>query len=209
MRNVLVDLALETEAATTLSLRLAHAVDEGDSDFSRLAVAVSKYWVCKRTAPVVAEALECLGGNGYVEENGLARLYREAPLNSIWEGSGNVNALDVLRAVSRQPQALEAFVSEAKRGMGHSATLDAAIDGLEDVARYAAEPAAAVGARRVVETLAVTLQASLLAQHAPTEVTDAFVASRLGGGHGHTLGTLDGAVVGSSAEAVLERALRL
>ena len=110
MRNVLVDLALETEAATTLSLRLAHAVDEGDSDFSRLAVAVSKYWVCKRTAPVVAEALECLGGNGYVEENGLARLYREAPLNSIWEGSGNVNALDVLRAVSREPAAVEAFV---------------------------------------------------------------------------------------------------
>jgi putative acyl-CoA dehydrogenase len=209
MRNVLVDLALETEAATMLSLRLAHAVDEGDSDFSRLAVAVSKYWVCKRTAPVVAEALECLGGNGYVEENGLARLYREAPLNSIWEGSGNVNALDVLRALSRQPQALEAFVAEAKRGTGHSAALDAAITGLDDVARYAAEPGAAVGARRVVETLAVTLQASLLAQHAPTEVADAFVASRIAGGHGHTLGTLDAGVVDSAAERVLERALSL
>ena len=209
MRNVLVDLALETEAATTLSLRLAHAVDEGDSDFSRLAVAVSKYWVCKRTAPVVAEALECLGGNGYVEENGLARLYREAPLNSIWEGSGNVNALDVLRAVSRQPAAVEAFVREVKGGLGHSAALDGAIAGIEDVVRYAGTPDAAVGARRVVETLAITLQAALLAQHAPAEVSDAFVASRLAGGHGHTLGTLDGAVVQVSADRILERALQV
>ena len=209
MRNVLVDLALETEAATTLSLRLAHAVDEGDSAFSRLAVAVSKYWVCKRTAPVVAEALECLGGNGYVEENGLARLYREAPLNSIWEGSGNVNALDVLRAVSREPAAVEAFVGEIKGGLGHSAALDGAITGVQDVVRYAATPDAAVGARRVVETLAVTLQAALLAQHAPSEVSDAFVASRLAGGHGHTLGTLDGPVVKASADRILERALQL
>ena len=209
MRNVLVDLALETEAATTLSLRLAHAVDEGDSAFSRLAVAVSKYWVCKRTAPVVAEALECLGGNGYVEENGLARLYREAPLNSIWEGSGNVNALDVLRAVSREPAAVEAFVGEVKGGLGHSAALDGAITGVVDVVRYAGTPDAAVGARRVVETLAVTLQAALLAQHAPSEVSDAFVASRLAGGHGHTLGTLDALVVKGSADRILERALRL
>ena len=209
MRNVLVDLALETEAATTLSLRLAHAVDEGDSAFSRLAVAVSKYWVCKRTAPVVAEALECLGGNGYVEENGLARLYREAPLNSIWEGSGNVNALDVLRTVSREPAAVEAFVGEIKGGLGHSAALDGAITGVVDVVRYAGTPDAAVGARRVVETLAVTLQAALLAQHAPSEVSDAFVASRLAGGHGHTLGTLDALVVKGSADRILERALRL
>ena len=209
MRNVLVDLALETEAATTLSLRLAHAVDEGDSAFSRLAVAVSTYWVCKRTAPVVAEALECVGGNGYVEENGLARLYREAPLNSIWEGSGNVNALDVLRAVSREPAAVEAFVGEVKGGLGHSAALDGAITGVVDVVRYAGTPDAAVGARRVVETLAVTLQAALLAQHAPSEVSDAFVASRLAGGHGHTLGTLDALVVKGSADRILERALRL
>ncbi len=95
MRNVLADLSLEAEAATVLGLRLAHAVDVGESELARLGVALGKFWVCKRTAPLVAEALECLGGNGYVEENGLARLYREAPLNSIWEGSGNVNALDV------------------------------------------------------------------------------------------------------------------
>jgi putative acyl-CoA dehydrogenase len=206
MRNVLVDLALESEAATTLALRLAHAVDEGDSDFSRLAVAVSKYWVCKRTAPMVAEALECLGGNGYVEENGLARLYREAPLNSIWEGSGNVNALDVLRAVAREPGSVEAFAREVKRGAGHSAALDHAIAGVADVGRYAAEPGAAAGARRVVERLAVTLQASLLAQHAPAEVADAFIASRIEGGHGHTFGTLEPPLVAAVSARVLDRA---
>ncbi|HET6694256.1 MAG TPA: acyl-CoA dehydrogenase family protein [Pedococcus sp.] len=206
MRNVLVDLALESEAATTLALRLAHAVDEGDSDFSRLAVAVSKYWVCKRTAPMVAEALECLGGNGYVEENGLARLYREAPLNSIWEGSGNVNALDVLRAVTREPASVEAFAREVKRGAGHSAVLDTAIAEVGEVGRYAAGPDAPFGARRVVERLAVTLQASLLAQHAPAEVADAFVASRLGAAHGHTFGTLDGPLVSAAAEQVISRA---
>ena len=101
MRAVLADLAVESEAATLLGMRLARAVDEQESAFLRLAVAAAKFWVCKRTPPMVAEALECLGGNGYVEENGLARLYREAPLNSIWEGAGNVNALDVLRAVTR------------------------------------------------------------------------------------------------------------
>ena len=206
MQNVLADLALEVEAATTLALRLAHAVDEGDTALSRLGVAVGKYWVCKRTSPMVAEALECLGGNGYVEENGLARLYREAPLNSIWEGSGNVNALDVLRAVAREPMAVEAFRKEVQLGAGHSAVLDAAIDRVDDVVRYAAEPGAAVGARSVVEHLAVTLQASLLVRYAPTEVSEAFVASRLGGGHGATFGTLEAGLAASSARALVDRA---
>jgi putative acyl-CoA dehydrogenase len=206
MRNVLGDLALETEAATTVALRLAHAVDQSDSDFSRLAVAVSKYWVCKRTAPMVAEALECLGGNGYVEEHGLARLYREAPLNSIWEGSGNVNALDVLRAIAREPACAEAFFLEVKKGAGHSTGLDAAIAGVEQVARYAVEPDAQAGARGIVETLAITLQASLLAQYAPAEVTDAFVASRLEGAHGHTFGTLGASAVTASAGRLIDRA---
>jgi putative acyl-CoA dehydrogenase len=210
MRNVLVDLALESEAATTLGLRLAHAVDEGDTDLTRLAVAVGKYWVCKRTAPMVAEALECLGGNGYVEEHGLARLYREAPLNSIWEGSGNVGALDVLRAVTREPASVEAFAREVKRGEGHSAALDRAIADVGEVARYAAEPGAQAGARRLVERLAVTLQASLLVQHAPSAVADAFVASRLGGQHGHTFGTLEASLTSTSvARPLLERALAL
>ena len=112
MRNVLADLALESEAATLLGMRLARAVDDGESELARLGVALGKYWVCKRTSPMVAEALECLGGNGYVEENGLARLYREAPLNSIWEGSGNVNALDVLRAMTREPASVAALANE-------------------------------------------------------------------------------------------------
>jgi putative acyl-CoA dehydrogenase len=206
MQNVLADLALEVEAATTLALRLAHAVDEGDTALSRLGVAVGKYWVCKRTSPMVAEALECLGGNGYVEENGLARLYREAPLNSIWEGSGNVNALDVLRAVAREPMAVEAFRKEVQLGAGHSAALDAAIARVDDVIAVAGQPGAAVGARRAVEHLALTLQAALLAQYAPTEVSEAFVASRLGGAHGATFGTLDDQLATGSARAIIDRA---
>lgn len=206
MQNVLADLALEVEAATTLALRLAHAVDEGDTALSRLGVAVGKYWVCKRTAPMVAEALECLGGNGYIEENGLARLYREAPLNSIWEGSGNVNALDVLRAITREPLAVEAFRKEVALAHGHSAVLDAAIARVDDVVRYAAEPGAQAGARRVVEHLAVTLQAALLARYAPTVVADAFIASRLGGEHGVTFGTLDADASTAHARTLVDRA---
>jgi putative acyl-CoA dehydrogenase len=206
MQNVLADLALEVEAATTLALRLAHAVDEGDTALSRLGVAVGKYWVCKRTSPMVAEALECLGGNGYVEENGLARLYREAPLNSIWEGSGNVNALDVLRAITREPMSVEVFRKEVQLGAGHNAVLDGAIEEVDEVVRYAAGPRAAVGARRVVEHLARTLQASLLVRYAPDEVADAFVASRLGGTHGATFGTLDAGLATSSARRIVDRA---
>jgi len=206
MQNVLADLALESEAATTLGLRLAHAVDQGDTAFSRLGVALGKYWVCKRTPAMVAEALECLGGNGYVEENGLARLYREAPLNSIWEGSGNVNALDVLRAVGREPASVEAYQTEVALGRGHGATLDAAIDRLPDVLARAADPQAQAGARRLVEQLAVTLQASLLVRYAPSVVSDAFVASRLGGHHGATFGTLDAGLSVASAAALVDRA---
>src|SRR5699024_6700770 len=119
MRNVLADLALEVEAAELLGLRMAHAVDAGEGDLARLGVALGKFWVCKRTPPVVAEALECLGGAGYVEENGLARLYREAPLNSIWEGSGNVGALDVLRAMTREPATVAALDKELSAARGH------------------------------------------------------------------------------------------
>jgi putative acyl-CoA dehydrogenase len=206
MQNVLADLALESEAATTLALRLAHAVDDGDTAFSRLGVAVGKYWVCKRASPMVAEALECLGGNGFVEENGLARLYREAPLNSIWEGSGNVNALDVLRAITREPASAAAFTREVGAAVGHSAELDRAIARVEDVVAYAARPDAQFGARRVVEDLALTLQAALLAQFAPTQVADAFVASRIAGGHGRTFGTLDAPLAKSSARWLVDRA---
>ena len=185
MRNVLADLALESEAATVLAMRLAHAVDAGEHRRSRrLAVALGKFWVCKRTSPMVAEALECLGGNGYVEENGLARLYREAPLNSIWEGSGNVNALDVLRALTREPASLAALGKELALARGHDRVLDAAIDECEAASAVALGPDAPWGARRLVERLAVTLQAALLVRHSPGPVADAFVASRLGGDRG-------------------------
>jgi putative acyl-CoA dehydrogenase len=205
MQNVLADLALESEAATLLGLRLAAAVDHGDTDVSRLGVAVGKFWVCKRTPPVVAEALECLGGAGYVEENGLARLYREAPLNSIWEGSGNVNALDVVRALTRQPAALAALGKELALARGHSTTLDAAIDRVESAHAEALGADAQLRARRLVEHLAITLQAALLVQHSPAIVADAFVASRLGGEHGHTFGTLSG-VSAAHAGALVDRA---
>ncbi len=210
MRNVLADLALEAEAATVLAMRLAHAVDAGETDLARLGVALGKFWVCKRTAPVVAEALECLGGNGYVEENGLARLYREAPLNSIWEGSGNVNALDVVRALDREPASLEALEKELHRVRGRSRELDVLVDTTVARAR-SLDPgtaAAAFEARSVVEGLAVALQASLVVEHSPAPVAEAFLASRVAGGRGsrgHVFGTL-GADLAGSAGAVIDRA---
>ena len=193
MRVVLADLAVESEAATLLGMRLAHAVDGQESAFLRLAVAAAKFWVCKRTPPMVAEALECLGGNGYVEENGLARLYREAPLNSIWEGAGNVNALDVLRAVTREPLAVEALDKELSQARGLDRRLDAAMDRTLAAVRAAAsaDPVdAQLGARRLVQDVAVNLQAALLAQHSPSVVAETFVGSRLGEQDGRVFGTL-------------------
>jgi len=213
MRNVLMDLALESEAATTLGLRLAAAVDDGDTAFSRLAVAVGKYWVCKRAAPMVAETLECLGGNGLVEENGLARLYREAPVNSIWEGSGNVVALDVLRALTREPAAVAAFSAELDLCRGADTRLDAAITRALSAMQAAVDStcpeAVQSGARALVEQLATTLQACLLTRFAPAFVSEAFVASRLNKAHGHTFGTLSSDLVDASAGAVIERTFPL
>ncbi|MET9513691.1 acyl-CoA dehydrogenase family protein [Streptomyces sp. NPDC002994] len=191
MRNVLADLALESEAATTLAVRLAAAYDsdsEQDRAFLRLAVPAAKYWVTKRCTPVAAEALECLGGNGYVEESGMPRLLREAPLNSIWEGSGNVQALDVLRALQREPQALNAFLTEIGQARGADHRLDGAI---KDLLTELADLEGLEGrARRVVERMALVLQGSLLVRWAPPEVADAFCASRLGGDWGSAFGTL-------------------
>jgi putative acyl-CoA dehydrogenase len=193
MQNVLADLALESEAATTAMMRLARAYDEGAERpearlFARLATAVVKYWVCKRTPVFVAEALECLGGGGYVEESILPRLYREAPLNGIWEGSGNVMCLDVLRAMGREPETVEAFFEEIARSGGGDRRLD------DYAARLRSElgdfDAVELRARRLVEQLALTLQAALLVRHADPAVADAFVATRLGGDHGRAFGTL-------------------
>jgi putative acyl-CoA dehydrogenase len=195
MRNVLADLCVESEAATVTALRLARAYDEADAPLRRLATAIAKFWICKRTPPLVAEALECLGGNGYVEESQLPRLFRESPLNSIWEGSGNVNALDVLRALDREPETAEAFLAEVRLAAGGDARLDEAIRRLES---ELAEPSEE-GARRLLERLAVVLQGSLLVRHGAPEVADAFCASRLaepGGVYGTLPSNLDlGAIV--------------
>ncbi|MFE3591733.1 acyl-CoA dehydrogenase family protein [Streptomyces niveus] len=195
MRNVLADLALESEAATTLALRLAAAQDAVQSTgsaaegaFLRLAVPTAKYWVTKRCTPVAAEALECLGGNGYVEESGMPRLLRESPLNSIWEGSGNVQALDVLRALQREPEALNAFLQEVGRARGADHRLDAAIKDL--LTELADLDGIEARARRLVERMALVLQGSLLVRWAPSAVADAFCASRLGGDWGTAFGTL-------------------
>lgn len=191
MRNVLADLALESEAATALTLRLAAAYDAGtdrERAFLRLAVPAAKYWVTKRCTPMVAEALECLGGNGYVEESGLPRLLRESPVNSIWEGSGNVQSLDVLRALQREPQALNAFLQEIGLARGADHRLDAAIKNL--LTELADLDGIEARARRVVERMALVLQGSLLVRWAPPEVADAFCASRLGGDWGAAFGTL-------------------
>jgi putative acyl-CoA dehydrogenase len=194
MQQVLADLAVESEAATTLMLRLARAYDAGPSEapFRRLATAVAKYWVCKRQPAFVAEALECLGGAGYVEESGLPRLFRESPLNGIWEGSGNVIALDVLRVLAREPEAFAAVRDEVGLAMGADSRFDRAVADLDaDLAELAASGGdhAERRARRVTERLALTLQGSLLLRHAPPPVADAFCATRLGGESGHTFGT--------------------
>ncbi|OIJ89992.1 acyl-CoA dehydrogenase family protein [Streptomyces colonosanans] len=191
MRNVLADLALESEAATTLALRLAAAYDDGSEQeraFLRLAVPAAKYWVTKRCTPLVTEASECLGGNGYVEESGMPRLLRESPLNSIWEGAGNVQALDVLRALQREPETLNAYLQEVGRARGADHRLDSAIKNL--LTELADLEGIEARARRLTERIALVLQGALLVQYAPPEVADAFCASRLGGDWGAAFGTL-------------------
>ncbi|MGA5431653.1 acyl-CoA dehydrogenase family protein [Streptomyces cellulosae] len=191
MRNVLADLALESEAAATLALRLAAAYDDGGEQeraLLRIAVPAAKYWVTKRCAPVAVEAAECLGGNGYVEESGMPRLVRESPLNSIWEGAGNVQALDVLRALRRDPGTLDAYLREVGKARGADHRLDAAIKNL--LTDLADLEAAEARARRLTERLALVLQASLLVRHAPPEVADAFCAGRLSTETGTAFGTL-------------------
>jgi putative acyl-CoA dehydrogenase len=194
MAAVVADLAVESEAATVLALRLAAAVDAaqaGDATaraLLRLALPASKYYVCKRSPAVVAEALECLGGNGYVEESGLPRLYREAPLNSIWEGSGNVTALDILRALARDGETVvQALRAELDPVAGANPALDFAVARLHtEIADPRPERA-----RRLAELITLCLQGSLLLRQAPTAVAEAFLSSRLGGdGTGRTLGVL-------------------
>jgi putative acyl-CoA dehydrogenase len=211
MRQVLADMAVESEAATAVALRLARAYDRAPADpdegaFARLATAVSKYWVCKRHPAVAAEALECLGGNGYVEESIMPRLFRESPLNGIWEGSGNVICLDVMRAMARQPASVDAFLAEIDRAAGGDRRLDTAASALRRrLAEVAAAPAdaAQAGARRLVEEMAAALQASILVRAGHPAVADAFCASRLAGEGGRAFGTLP---AGAAVAAIAERA---
>ena len=191
MQNVLADLALESEAATVLFVRLAHAADEAPysaraAALRRIGTAIGKYYVCKRAPLVVGEALECLGGNGYVEESIMPRYYREAPLNSIWEGSGNINALDVLRILQKQPEALDALYAELEPALRDTRVASAARMLREEIADEDIE----WRARSIVERLALLWQASLLLESAPNYVSDCFIASRLSPGGGKTLGTL-------------------
>jgi putative acyl-CoA dehydrogenase len=195
MRNVLADLALESEAATALAFRIARAVDASTRDereraLARIVTAVGKYWVCKRCPPFVSEAQECLGGNGYVEDSGMPRLYRQAPLNSIWEGSGNIQCLDVLRAVRKEPASAEAFFAELDSVRGGNALLDretAALrkqldaDGGDLEAR----------SRRIVERMAMAFQTACLVRGGNVAIADAFAESRLARAHGVTFGTLE------------------
>ena len=204
MRNVLCDLALESEAATVLTMRLARAYDAGAADrkedlFRRIATAVSKYWICKRAPSHVYECLETLGGNGYVEDSLMPRLYREAPVNSVWEGSGNVICLDVLRALVNEPETATVILDEIKQVAGQNKRLDAQIAVAEALLSRKSENEA----RYLVEHLAVLLQAKLLLESAPQPVADAFIASRIQGDWGRTFGTLSSDV---DTAAILERA---
>jgi putative acyl-CoA dehydrogenase len=207
MQNVLADLCVESEAATISALRLARAYDEaaaGDETalrFRRLANAVLKYWICKRGPVHAVEALECLGGNGYVEDSGMPRLYRESPLSSIWEGSGNVQCLDVLRAMVRHPESLEAFARE----VGEGATADSRLDQFgrrlrDDLSK---DPETMeTRARQLVERMALALQGSLLVRFGDPAVADAFCASRLDGDWGSAFGTLP---AGTDFQRIVER----
>jgi putative acyl-CoA dehydrogenase len=207
MGNVLADLAVEAEGATYAAMRLAGATDrvargdEQEAAVRRIALAVSKYWVCKRAPAHAAEALECLGGNGYVEDSGMPRLFRESPLMSIWEGSGNVAALDTLRAMARQPESLDAFFDEVELAAGADSRLDDAVGRVRKELTDLGD--IEYRARHLVEQLALVFQGSLLVRHAPAAVADAFCGSRLAGDGGIAFGTLP---VGVDTATIIERA---
>jgi putative acyl-CoA dehydrogenase len=201
MTGVLADLTLESEAASALAIRLAGAADraargdQAEAALLRVALPASKYWICKRTPVITAEALECLGGNGYVEDSGMPRLLRDAPLNSIWEGSGNVTALDVLRALATTPDAADSLLAEIDLAAGSDPRLDAAAASLRGLLKdaVAAGPAAQAQARRLAGQIAITLQGALLTRFAPAPVADAFSRTRLAdapGGPGAPFGTM-------------------
>ena len=208
MRNVLADLAVEAEAATMVAMRMAGATDKavrGDQTealLRRIGLAAAKYWVCKRATPYAAEALECLGGNGYVEDSGMPRLYREAPLMGIWEGSGNVSALDTLRAMATRPECVEVLFKELTESSGQDARLDAHVEQLRDQLNDL--DSIAYRARKVAEDICLALQGSLLVRHGHPAVAEAFLTTRLDGRWGGAFGTMPS---GLDLAPILERAL--
>jgi len=206
MRNVVADLAVESEATMWMSMRLARALDGSETDtaealFSRIATPVAKYWACKRAPQFVAEALECHGGNGFIADHLMERLYREAPLNGIWEGTGNVICLDVLRSMQREPETTAVFLGEIAKSRGANAQLDSFADNL--ARRLKDTTGLEPHARRLVEMMALALQASLLVRHSSSAVIDAFCATRLDGDWGHAFGTLPR---GHDTQAIIDRA---
>ncbi len=208
MRNVIADLAVEAEAATIIAMRMAGATDaatrgdERETMLRRIGLAASKYWVCKRATPHAGEAMECLGGNGYAEDSGAPRLYREAPLMGIWEGSGNVSALDTLRAMATRPQCVEVLFDELGTTTGHDARLDVHVaslrESLSDVTTIEYR------ARKVAEDISLALQGSLLVRHGHPAVAEAFLATRMAGEWGGAFGTLP---AGLDLAPIIERAL--
>jgi putative acyl-CoA dehydrogenase len=208
MRNVLADLAVEAEAATMVAMRMAGATDkavrgdERETLLRRIGLAASKYWVCKRATPHAAEAMECFGGNGYVEESGMPRLYREAPLMGIWEGSGNVSALDTLRAMATRPECIEVFFDELSLSAGQDVRLDTHIESLR--AQLVDLEAIQYRARKTAEDICLALQGSLLVRHGHPAVAEAFLATRLGGQWGGAFGTMP---TGLDLAPILERAM--
>ena len=208
MRNVIADMAVEAEAATIVAMRMAGAADaatrgeERETMLRRIGLAASKYWVCKRATPHAAEAMECLGGNGYAEESGMPRLYREAPLMGIWEGSGNVSALDTLRAMATRPECVEVLFDELATTAGQDGRLDVHAD---DLRLSLSDPLTLqYRARKVAEDICLALQGSLLVRHGHPAVTDAFLASRMAGDWGGAFGTLP---TGLDLGPIIERAL--
>jgi putative acyl-CoA dehydrogenase len=208
MRNVLADLALESEASTALAMRIARAVDasprdEREAALARIVTAIGKYWVCKRCPPFVNEAQECLGGNGYVEDSSLPRLYRQAPLNSIWEGSGNIQCLDVLRALAKEPASADAYFAELESVRGGNELMDEEIGALKSMV-LGRQRDMESRARMLVERMALALEASCLIRGGNVAIADAFCESRLGGAHGTAFGSLSG---DAPFDVLIERAL--
>ena len=207
MRNVVADLAIESEALMWMSMRLAAALDASERGdraealLSRIATPVAKYWACKRAPQFVVEALECHGGNGFIEDHLMARLYREAPLNGIWEGTGNVICLDVMRSMQREPETIEVFLDEERQARGANVVLDAFT---EDLARRLAESSRLEPvARRVIEMMVFALQASLLVRYSIPAVADAFCATRLNRDWGQAFGTMPNTL---DTQTIVERA---